>query len=126
MNWYNTLNKPPLTPPSVVFAPAWTILYILIFISLIIFLTTKTFEKKTFGIVLFVIQMALNLLWPQVFFYWHNMEFAFVIIILLVVFVLATIMQFYKVSKISAFLLIPYFLWLLFATYLNWGFLIVN
>ena len=126
MGWYNNLNKPVFTPPSWVFAPAWTILYILIFLSLVIFLGSKTSESKTFGIILFIIQMILNLLWTPIFFYWQNMEFAFIIIILLVLAVIGTITAFYKISRIASLLLIPYILWLLFATYLNWGFLMIN
>ena len=124
--WYETLNKPAFTPPSEVFAPAWTILYILIFVSLIIFLTKNTNENKTAGVVLFVIQMFLNLLWSPVFFYWQNISFAFAVIVLLDILVIGIIIAFYKVSKISAYFLVPYILWLLFATYLNWGFLVLN
>ena len=124
--WYETLNKPAFTPPPGVFAPAWTIFYTLIFTSLIIFLIKNTNENKTVGVVLFVIQMVLNLLWSPVFFYWQNISLAFAVIVLLDIFVIGTIIAFYKASKISAYLLVPYILWLLFATYLNWGFLVLN
>lgn len=126
LNWYDTLNKPIFTPPSDVFAPAWTILYILIFLSLVLFLTQKSFESKKAGIILFLIQLVLNFLWSPVFFYWHNTGLALVVIILLIITVIATMAAFYRVSHISAFLLVPYLLWLIFAAYLNFGFLILN
>ena len=126
LNWYDTLNKPIFTPPSDVFAPAWTILYILIFLSLVLFLTQKSFESKKAGIILFLIQLVLNFLWSPVCFYWHNTGLALVVIILLIITVIATMAAFYRVSHISAFLLVPYLLWLIFAAYLNFGFLILN
>ena len=124
--WYETLNKPPFTPQSEVFAPAWTILYILIFLSLVIFLAKHTNNNKTAGVVLFIIQLVLNFLWSPVFFYWQNISLGFAVVLLLDIFVIGTIIAFYNVSRISALLLAPYLLWLIFATYLNLGFLILN
>lgn len=126
LDWYNTLNKPLFTPPSEIFAPAWLILYILIFVSLYIFIKTRTDKSKSFGILLFVIQMGLNLLWSPVFFYFRDMKAAFYVIILLVIFLILNIVSFYKISKISAILLIPYLLWVCFAIYLNYGFMVLN
>ncbi len=126
LTWYETLNKPAFTPPASVFAPAWAILYIFIFISFVIFLVTKTNEDKTQGIALFLAQLIFNMLWSPVFFYWKNMSLSLVIIVLLLSFLLATIISFFKISKIAALLLIPYFLWVCFAAYLNYGFMIMN
>ncbi len=126
LTWYNTLNKPAFTPPSDVFAPAWTILYLMIFSSFMIFITTKTTQDKTSGIGLFLVQLLLNFLWSPVFFYWKNITLSFVIIILLLGFLLMTIINFYKISKWSAILLIPYFAWICYATYLNYGFMMMN
>lgn len=126
LNWYNTLNKPVFTPPSEIFAPAWTVLYALMFLSLVLFFTAKTDIDKTQGTALFLTQLILNLLWSPIFFYWHNLSLSLIIIVLLLAFTLTTIVSFYKISAIASFLLIPYFLWICFATYLNYGFMIMN
>jgi len=126
LTWYETLNKPAFTPPASVFAPAWAVLYTFMFISFVIFLVTKTDEDKTQGIALFLTQLIFNMLWSPVFFYWKNLSLSLIIIVLLLAFLLATIISFFKVSKIAALLLIPYFLWVCFATYLNYGFMIMN
>lgn len=126
LNWYNTLNKPAFTPPSFVFAPAWAILYLMIFLSFVVFMVTKTEQDKTLGIWLFLTQLLLNFLWSPVFFYWKNISLSLVIIILLLAFLLLAIINFFKVSKLSAILLIPYFLWICYAAYLNYGFMMMN
>ena len=126
LTWYNTLNKPAFTPPSWVFAPAWTVLYIMIFLSFVVFMVTKTEQDKTLGIWLFLTQLLLNFLWSPVFFYWKNISLSLVIIILLLAFLLLAIINFFKVSKLSAILLIPYFLWICYAAYLNYGFMMMN
>ena len=124
--WYQTLNKPPFTSPSDIFTPVWVILYIMMFLSFIYFLFTKTDKDKTQGIALFLTQLILNLLWSPIFFYWKNLSLSVLIIVLLVAFILATVISFSKISKISALLLIPYFLWVCFATYLTFGFMVLN
>ena len=126
LTWYNTLNKPFLTPPPDLFAPAWTILYTLIFLALVLFLTAKTDFDKTLGLTLFLTQLILNLLWSPAFFYWHNLQLSLLIIILLIISIIATIISFYKISNIASYLLIPYLLWVCFAAYLNFGFMIMN
>jgi len=126
LNWYNTLNKPALTPPAEIFPPVWAVLYILIFISLILFLTTPSLKNKLLGIFLFTTQMILNLIWSPIFFYFQDIKLAFVIIILMLVFLLFTIISFYKISRMSAYLLVPYFVWICFAAYLNYGFMNLN
>lgn len=126
LNWYYTLNHPPLTPPSWVFAPAWTILYFLIFISLILFAFKKSLKPKTWGYVLFFSQLILNLFWTPVFFVMHNMGFALALIILLDILVILNIKEFFEISKPAAYCLIPYLLWIIFATYLNIGIFVMN
>ena len=126
MNWYSALIKPPFTPPAWIFAPAWIILYILIFASFIIMLTTKTNERKAGAIFIFIAQLILNLSWSPAFFVLQNPPLAFGIIILLLISIILTIIAFYKISKLSAYLLIPYLLWVIFATYLNFGLMVLN
>ena len=125
-NWYNELTKPYLSPPSWVFTPVWIILYIMILSSLIIYLTNPTIFSKTKGYIFFAIQIILNLLWSPAFFVMKNIGLALAIIILMDITVFFTIKHFYRVSKFAAYLLIPYLIWILFATYLNLGFLLLN
>ena len=124
--WYNSLTKPVLNPQAKIFPPVWTILYILIFISLFLFINASSTSSKYKGYIYFAIQLFLNLIWSPVFFIMQNIGFALFIIILLDIFVFLTIKNFYKFSKISAILLIPYLLWILFATYLNISYFVLN
>lgn len=124
--YYKTLIPPPLTPPSEVFPIAWSVLYVLIFFSLIIYARKFTLHAKIKGYIFFVTQMILNILWVPVFFGLQNPQMALLVIILLNIFVLLTIKEFYKISKLSACLLVPYLLWIIFATYLNIGFINLN
>lgn len=125
-NWYNALNKPFLTPPPNIFPIAWTILYTMIALSAFYFLKNGFSKEKILPFTVFVIQLCLNFAWTPVFFDKHNINGAFLIVILLAVFVLFNIILFYKHSKIAGILLIPYFLWIIFASYLNYGFIRLN
>ena len=111
--WYNSLNKPTLNPPAETFAPVWGVLYFLMLLAFWLMLYSDTNKDKKPAIIFFVIQLLLNLSWSPVFFYFHNIKFAFVIITLLI-------------SKNSGYLLIPYLLWLLFAVYLNFEIIRLN
>lgn len=126
LDWYANLNKPLLTPPDWIFSPTWIVLYITIFVSLIIFTTTVARKDKIKGYVLFILQLLLNILWTPVFFVFKNVGLAFMIIILLDVLVYFTIKSFYKVSRQAGIILLPYFVWILYATYLNAGICFLN
>jgi len=126
LNWYQTLNHPPLTPPSWIFLPTWVTLYTMILISLIIFAVKKTENPKLLGYILFFVQLVLNHTWTQIFFGMHNVFWALVIIITLDISVFCNIRENFFISKKSAYFLIPYFVWILFATYLNAGILVLN
>ncbi len=126
LSWYNELNKPYLNPPSYIFAPVWGVMYILIFLSFFIFMFAKTDKDKKTGIGFFLIQFLLNFSWSPVFFYFHSIKLSFIIIILLLISIILTINSFYKISKVSAYLLIPYLIWTGFATYLNFGLMMLN
>ena len=125
-SWSQTLNQPPLAPPSWIFSPVWTILYILMVISLIFYITKFTFNSKILGYILFFTQLTLNLIWTPIFFGLHNIGFALFILILLDILVLLTIIEFTNVSKWAGKLLLPYFIWIIFATYLNIGIFFLN
>lgn len=124
--WYYSLNKSPITPPAEVFPIAWTILYVMIALSIFFYAKDGLRQEKVIPLVVFSIQIILNLLWSPVFFDSHDIKLAFIIILLLIVFVLANIILFYRTSRISAYLLIPYFIWLIFAAYLNFEIIALN
>lgn len=119
-NIYGSLNKPDLAPPAVVFPIAWTILYVLMGVSLYM----NRNNKK--NMVTFFIQLMLNYLWVFVFFGMQSWLGGFIVIILLDVMILYTILEFYKENKLSAYMMIPYLLWCIFASYLNFQIFLLN
>ena len=123
--WYYNLTKPPLAPPDWIFPPVWSTLYFSMLVALLLYLFKPSQNKKS-GYIYFIAQLILNFLWTPTFFYLQNIVLALIVIILLDIFVILTIKSFYKVSKISGLILIPYLIWILFATYLNIGYLVLN
>lgn len=115
-DWYKSLKKSTLTPPSYVFGPVWTALYTLMIISLIIYLQSK---YTTRGLTLFGAQLAVNLLWSPLFFGKQLICLSLVNVIIMNVLVFLTYIEFKKSSLIAANLLIPYMIWILLAAYLN-------
>ena len=131
-NWYSTLVKPALNPPSWIFGPVWTTLYALMGIAAFLIWSSyaKVSEDKKKGIkvalALFGIQLVLNTLWSIIFFGLHNPGGALVEIVFLWLAILATIIAFAKISKPAAYLLVPYLLWVSFASYLNYSIWALN
>lgn len=121
---YNSLTKPFLAPPAIIFPIVWTILYILMGISYGILQSKDLVDSKINTI--YYLQLAINAIWPILFFLLKWRLFAFIWIIILAIFVLVMIIQFYKKDKLAGLLQIPYLLWTLFATYLNLGIYILN
>lgn len=119
---YDTLVKPALSPPSIFFPIAWTIIYTLMGISYFIVRKTLTTKEK----LLYYIQLAVNALWSIIFFVNKMYFLSIVWIVLLDVLVIIMIRIFIKENKISGILQIPYLLWILFATYLTIGIYILN
>jgi tryptophan-rich sensory protein len=126
-NWYATLNKPWFTPPNYVFGPVWTVLYILMGISLYL-VVSQGWEKKSVktGVLLFALQLVANLVWSVLFFGLQSPIAGLVDIILLLALIIATIVAFYRVSKPAALLLVPYLAWVCIATALNAGVVLLN
>lgn len=130
MDWYHSLNSPFLAPPEWVFAPVWTILYISLGISLFIFL--KNCYKNGFtngrkiAIVFFSTQLVLNFSWSSVFFAMQNIFWALVVLFFIWLFTLISIIMFFFYSTKAALMLIPYFIWICFAFYLNFGYFVLN
>jgi len=125
-NWYLTLQKPSFNPPSWIFSPVWTTLYLLMGISLYLVWAKKTKTKKTTAYWAFGIQLGLNALWSMMFFGLKSPTLAFANIIALLAAMIVTTIKFYKISKTSAYLFIPYILWVSFATILNLAIVILN
>ena len=118
---YNSLVQPPLSPPSIVFPIVWTILYVLMGISYYLLKNPSKKEK-----IIYFVQLGVNALWSVFFFIGKFYLFSFIWIVLLDVLVIFMIGIFYHNNKASAYLQIPYFIWILFATYLNLGIYILN
>ena len=117
-NWFQFVKKPSWNPPSWLFAPVWTLLYILMGISVALIWHSNSKNKKT-AIVLFIIQFILNIAWSIIFFNQHMPGLAFIEIIVMLVFIILTTVSFYKINKTAAYLLLPYICWVSFATVLN-------
>lgn len=125
--WYASINKPFFVPPNWVFAPAWTLLFLLMGISLY-FSWEHGFKEKKAKIAgsLFAVQLILNIFWSVLFFGLQNPLAAFIEIIFLWLAILATILAFWKISKKAALLLLPYLAWVSFASLLNYFVWILN
>ncbi len=125
--WYAELSKPALNPPSWVFAPAWTTLYLLMGVALFLVWRKKKEGKNIRAAIgMFGVQLFLNGTWSFVFFGMENPQMALVNIVLLWLAIVFTIYLFYKISRPASYLLFPYLLWTGFAAYLNYMILILN
>jgi tryptophan-rich sensory protein len=121
-DWYVTINKPFFTPPNAVFSPVWTLLYIMMGVSVGI-VWNRGFHHiwvKT-ALYHFLFQLLLNALWSIVFFGLHSIVGGLLVILALFILLIFTFKWFKVVNKIAAYLLIPYILWVAFATVLNIG-----
>jgi tryptophan-rich sensory protein len=125
--WYAGLVKPDLNPPSWVFAPVWTLLYILMGLSLYLMLLHGLNNRDVqFGVVLFLVQLLLNVAWSFAFFSVHSIFLALMTIIALWAILLCTIIQAFRISAGAGALLLPYLLWVSFALYLNYAIMQLN
>jgi len=125
--WYSTIQKPSFNPPNWIFAPVWILLFLLMGISLYL-IWSKGFDHKRTKIAIFIFffQLILNILWSILFFALQSPLCAFIEIIILWFMILLTIISFYRVSKITVYLLLPYIIWVSFALVLNFSILIIN
>lgn len=125
--WYTVLQKPPFTPPDWLFAPVWTLLYLLMGISLfLVWRRGITGAAARTAVILFGLQLALNVLWSAFFFGLRDIFLGFAVIVVLWAAILLTIAAFRQVSRTAAYLLIPYLLWVSFAAVLNFSILRLN
>jgi len=121
---YNTLIKPTLAPPSILFPIVWTILYVLMGVSYGI-LESKALVNSEIKFI-YYLQLFVNAMWSIIFFVFEWRLFAFIWILILILLVFMMIINFYNKNKVAGLLQIPYLLWLLFATYLNLSIYLLN
>ena len=125
MDVYENINKPPLSPPGAVFPVVWTILFILMGISSgIIYEKGKGIYAEAFKA--YALQLVLNFFWSIIFFNLKTYFFAFLWLLILLAVIAVMIYRFYRISPLAAYLQIPYFLWVLFAGYLNFMIFVLN
>ncbi len=121
-DWYAYLQKPELSPPNWLFGPVWITLYILMGIAAALVWQKELRDNQVKrALSIFILQLVLNTLWSIIFFGLKNPGLALIEIIIMWLTILWTIISFYKVSRPAAYLLLPYILWVSFATYLNYA-----
>ena len=119
--WFDNLQKPSWNPPGYLFAPVWTLLYALMGIAFwLIWKNEAPESKKRSAYFVFALQLFLNFWWSIIFFRFQSPFFALIEILLLLAMILLTIFHFAKISKTAAYLLVPYVLWVSFASVLNY------
>jgi len=119
-SWYKSLQKPFFNPPNWIFSPVWIFLFLLMGISLYLVWNRGARENQK-AIIIFGVQLVLNILWSIIFFGLKSPGLAFLEIIILWLAILLTIISFYKISKTAGLLLVPYILWVSFALILNFS-----
>ena len=126
--WYNALNKSVLTPDGMVFGVAWTVLYAVLGIALFMVMVSNARAQtgKTRAYTAFGVQMLLNALWTYLFFGLHLAAPAFVVIVGLIAVSVWMMRAFFGINRHAAYLIVPYLMWLIFATYLNGVILYLN
>ena len=126
-DWYTLLQKPAFTPPGWLFAPVWSLLYLLMGISAFLIWRSgiREFHVRE-GLIIFSIQLILNTLWSYAFFGLKSPLYGLIVIVPLWTAILLSILNFYRISKTAAFLLIPYIIWVSYATALNLSIYLLN
>lgn len=125
--WYVFLVKPSFSPPNWIFGPVWTTLYLLMGISAFLIWRKGLRNKKVKrALSYFLVQLFFNFSWSLLFFGLHSPLLGLLNIILLLISIVLTIQAFYKISKVAAYILVPYLLWVSFATILNIAIVLLN
>jgi tryptophan-rich sensory protein len=123
--WYVTLNKPFFNPPNYLFGPVWTVLYLMMGISLGMIINAKHSNKNK-SLIIFSIQLVLNFFWSVIFFSLQSPGWAAIEIIAMWLSIIYMIRNFYKINKWAGWLQIPYLLWVTFASVLNISIYVLN
>ncbi|MFA5098097.1 MAG: TspO/MBR family protein [Candidatus Margulisiibacteriota bacterium] len=125
--WYAGLIKPALNPPNWVFGPVWTTLYVFMGIALFLVIRKWNFDKASItALSVFALQLAFNSLWSIVFFGWRQLFGGLLVIAVLWCLIAASIYLMGKLNKWAGALLVPYLLWVSFASYLTWAVWVLN
>ena len=120
--WYVTVQKPWFSPPNEVFGPVWTVLYFLMAVALyLVWHKRENGVRDNLALQLFLVQLALNVFWSFVFFGLQSIGDGLVVIVMLWLTLSATIRRFWRLSRVAAICLLPYFIWLSFAAVLNFA-----
>lgn len=124
--WYDALIKPAIQPPGWAFGAAWSVLYVMIGIALAMVLNARGNRYRGYAIALFAVAFVATLAWSPLFFAAHQVFAAFFLILFILAFAIATTIVFARVRKAAAWLMLPYVLWLSFASILNWQTHVLN
>ena len=122
--WYSQLVKSNYNPPDWIFAPVWTTLYLMMTLAIWFFWHTKNRDMNT--VYIYFIHLIFNTTWSVVFFVFHNMVLALLVLIALIALIINLILSFKRVKMLSAYLMIPYLLWCGFALILNTSLFVLN
>jgi len=125
--WYRTINKPSFTPPDGVFSPVWISIFIMMGISsYLVWQRRKFVTGYSWAVIVYILQLILNILWSYFFFYQHQLGFAVIEIGVLLVTIIINAFIFYRINKVAGLLYLPYILWVGFASYLTYSIFILN
>jgi translocator protein len=125
--WYASLIKPVFAPPAWIFSPIWMVSFILLGLVLFAIMQSGITQRDvTFGLILFVLQLIITIAWAFAFFGIHSIFIAFMCVIALWATLLCTVIQVFRFSVYGGMLLVPYFLWVCYLAYLNYGIMVLN
>ena len=124
--WYPTLIKPSWTPPNSIFGPVWSCLYVLIAVAGWLIYRAESSSQRSLALIFYGVQLCLNFIWSFLFFSLRNPMLGLIDILLLSLFIILTIVKTYSFRPLASLLLIPYLLWVLYATGLNAAIYILN
>jgi len=120
--WFDTLRQPDWSPPAWLFGPVWAILYLFMAVAAwLVWRNARSYRQTAGALILFGIQLALNLAWSGIFFGLRSPGAAFIEILILWVAIVATMIAFWRVTRLAGLLFVPYLLWVTFASALNYA-----
>ena len=122
--WYSLLSKPTFNPPSWIFAPVWTTLYLMMTIAVWNFWHSKNRDMNT--VYIYFIHLIFNTTWSIVFFVFHKLILALIVLFILISLIIVLLFRFRRVNRVSFYMMIPYLLWCCFALILNLNLIILN
>ena len=122
--WYSLLNKPTFNPPDWIFGPVWTSLYLMMTVAIWLYWHSNYSDRNT--VYIYFIHLVFNATWSIVFFAFHKMILALLVLVVLIALIINLIIRYRRVTMMSSYLMIPYLLWCCFALILNTSLIILN